>query len=391
MSDLQAKVKRGYIMATVLVVSLGVTILTMLSPVVSTTEDFSIFNTGWNGTSGLAVSVYETGRFVPSFRVESSGTDVTVAELGFEELDLDPTSDAVVVIGPSEAFSAYDGALMGAFVRAGGALLIADDFGSGNSLLEGMGASSRFSGKLVMDLSFEKKPEFPVCYDLRVDDLTRNVSALQLNYPSSVTLGASAAGFAYTSSASWLDANGNGLQDYGEPWGPFPVLARESMGQGTVVLLSDPSVLINGMSDLLSNARLSDNMISYLSSARTSVYFDESHRAFFDPVAITTAFTGSISNLWKGVILFTGAVLALWVVTDFVDRAVAWTARSFRRVASVFGRLFRRRKVEEPVPEEKSVDDLTKEIHDAHPEWREGLIRHALNERRRHGRAQTRK
>ncbi len=376
-------------MATVLVAALGLTMLTMFTPAISTTEDFSIFNSGWNGTSGLAVSVYETGKFVPSFRVETSGTDVTIAELGFEELDLDPDADAIAIIGPSETFSAYDGDLMGAFVRAGGALLIADDFGSGNSLLEKMGATSRFSGDLVMDLSFEKKPEFPVCFDLRVDDLTRNVSALQLNYPSSIISGTGTTTVAYTSSASWRDTNGNGLQDYGEPWGPFPILARETIGAGTVVLLSDPSVLINGMSDLLDNARLADNVISHLSSSRTAVYFDESHRTFFDPVAVTSEFTGSISNPLKGVILFTAMALALWVATDFIDRAIAWISMSIGKVVSFFRSLLRRREVQEPVPEEKSIEDLTKEIHAAHPEWREGLIRHALNERRRHRRAQV--
>ncbi len=378
-------------MATVLVVAAGMTMLTMFSPVVSTTEDFSIFNTGWNGTSGLAVSVYETGKFVPSFRVEASGADVTVAELGFAELDLDPTSDAVAVIGPSQAFSSADGELMGAFVRAGGLLLVADDFGSGNSLLEGMGASSRFSGRLVMDLSFEKKPEFPVCYDLRVDDLTRNVSALQLNYPSSISLGAGTVGSAYTSSASWLDTNGNLLRDEGEPWGPFPVVAKETMGAGTLVLLSDPSILINGMSGLLDNSLFADNLITYVSAARTAVYFDESHRAFFDPVAVTTTFTGSISGHWKAVILVSAVALALWVATDFIDRAAASTVSGSRRAWGYLKGLVWRREAEVAEPADLDVDGITSMIHEAHPDWREGIIRHAVSERRRHSRAQARR
>jgi len=383
---LQVKVKRGYIMATAVVALVGLTMLTMFSPVVSTTEDFSIFNTGWNGTSQLAVLTYETGKFVPSFKTETSGTDITIAAMGLSELALDPATDAVAIVGPSDDFSESEGQLIGAFLRAGGVVLVADDFGSGNSLLESVGAASRFSGKLVIDLSFEKKPQFPVCYDLRVDDLTRNVSLLQLNYPSSITLGAGASGLAFTSSASWLDNNGNGLQDYGEPWGPFPVIAKEQVGQGTLVLLSDPSVLINGMRELLDNARFADNLVSYISSSRTGVFFDESHRTYFDPVTVTTVFTGSVSNHWKGAILVTATLLTLWAVTDFVDRAFAWTVGAFRRMWSYISRRLGFGPKEEPARQEVDIDALTEEVRRAHPEWREGLIRHVLKERRRHGR-----
>ena len=385
MLALRARVRRGYIVATAVVALIGLTMLTMTSPVVSTTEDFSIFNTSWNGTSQLAVLTYETGKFVPSFRAEVSGTDVTVAATGLSELDLDPATDAVAVIGPSKDFSQPEGELLGAFLRAGGTVLLADDFGSGNSLLEAVGAASRFSGKLVIDLSFEKKPQFPVCYDIVPDDITRNVSLLQLNYPSSVTLGAGATGLAFTSGASWLDQDGDGLQDYGEPRGPFAVLAREDVGLGTVVLLSDPSVLINGMRGLLDNAPFADNLISYLCSSRSAVFFDESHRAFFDPVTVTTSFTGSISSHWKGFLLVAGVLLTLWLATDFLDKGFAWAVGASRRLWSRLAHALGR-DAEEPAAEEAEVDTLAEKVHQTHPEWSEGRIRHVLAERGRHGR-----
>ena len=81
-------------MATAVVALIGLTMLTMFSPVVSTTEDFSMFNTGWNGTSQLAVLTYETGKFVPSFKTEISGADITIAAMGLSELALDSATDA---------------------------------------------------------------------------------------------------------------------------------------------------------------------------------------------------------------------------------------------------------------------------------------------------------
>jgi hypothetical protein len=382
---LQAKVKRGYIAATALVAVIGLAMLSMVSPVVSTTEDFSIFNTGWNGTSGLAVATYETGNFAPSFRVDASGTDVTVAELGFEELGLDPATDAVAVIGPSAPFTAADGQVMGAFVRGGGVLLLADDFGTGNSLLSSMGAQSRFSGELVLDLSFDKRPEFPVCYDLRVDPLMVNVTTLQLNHASSIVPGAGITGIAYSSAASWLDSNGNAMYDVDEPMGPFPLIARETLGAGTIVLLADPSVLINGMTDYMDNARFSDNLVSYLCSARSAMFFDESHRTFFDPVTVTTELTGAVPDTVKAAVIVVAAVLALWLVTDVIDRAVDLAVRAFRTLAARVMRLITRKEREKPAPHERSVDELVDELKKAHPDWREGLIRYVLTERNRHG------
>lgn len=382
---MQARVKRGYIAATALVAVIGLALLSMVSPVVSTTEDFSIFNTGWNGTSGLAVATYETGNFAPSFRVDASGTDVTVAELGFEELGLDPATDAVAVIGPSAPFTAADGQVMGAFVRGGGVLLLADDFGTGNSLLSSMGALSRFSGELVLDLSFDKRPEFPVCYDLRVDPLMVNVTTLQLNHASSIVQGAGITAIAYSSAASWLDSNGNAMYDVDEPMGPFPLIARETLGAGTIVLLADPSVLINGMTDYMDNARFSDNLVSYLCSARSAMFFDESHRTFFDPVTVTTELTGAVPDTVKAAVIVVAAVLALWLVTDVIDRAIGLAVRAFRTLAARVMRLITRKEKEKPAPHERSVDELVDELKKAHPDWREGLIRYALTERNRHG------
>lgn len=382
---MQARVKRGYIAATALVAVIGLAILSMVAPVVSTTEDFSIFNTGWNGTSGLAISTYATGDFVPSFRVEASGTDVAIAELGFADLGLDPATDAVAVIGPSEPFTAADGEIVGGFVRGGGILLLADDFGTGNSLLAAMGAQSRFSGKLVLDLSFDKRPEFPVCYDIRVDQLTTNVTTLQLNHASSVTLGTGAAAVAYTSPASWLDSDGNGEYDVGEQMGAFPVIAREVLGAGTIMLLSDPSVLINGMTGYLDNARFADNLVTYLSTERSAIYFDESHRTFFDPVTVTTEITGSVPDHVKVVLVVVAAALALWLVTDVMDRAGAWTMRKLRRSYARLLGLVTRKPVELPPEPEKSIEETVDELKKAHPDWREGLIRYVVTERRRHG------
>jgi hypothetical protein len=385
---MRVRVRRGFASVGAIAIAVVLLIISMAAPVVSSSADFSIFNSGWNGTSKLAILTYKAGKFVPDFQVKSTGTDITITQLGLDEISLDPATSALVVIGPGKTFTSSEGQIVGDFVRNGGELLLADDFGTGNSLLTAMGAVSQFSNQLVMDLSFEKQPEFSVVYDLRPDPSTRNVSTLLLNYPSSLTIGGGTEVIASSSIASWLDTNGNRLQEWGEPRGPFPVAAREYLGTGEILLLSDPSVLINGMAGQMDNGIFGANLIDEVCNGRTAVFFDESHRTFFDPIAVTMQFTGEVSNNAKVVIALLAFFLTLWIFTDVIDKSVAWTIRkiraSLKTISDALGlRLFR--KEASPPPRTMSKEELLEKSMQEHPEWRTGLVRYLLRERERHG------
>ena len=388
MALLRGRLAKGYVSIIVIGAAAVLLLVSMFAPAVSSSEDFAIYNTGWNGTSGLAVSTFELGKFSPSFELANTGTSMEVVQMGLEELDLEPVDSALAIIGPSVVFTAAEGELVGEFVRNGGILLLADDFGTGNTLLEGMGAKSRLSGKLAMDLAFNKKPEFSVCFDLRSDPLTKNISALLLNYPSSIDIDAATTKpIAYTSVASWLDLNNDMLQEFGEPRGPFVLMARESLGAGSIVLLSDPSLLINGMQEYLNNSALSDNIVSEICTGRTSVFFDESHRNYFDPISITMEFTNSVSpNAKAGVVLLT-FVLVLWITTDYVDRVVSL---AIRRVIVAYTWILKHifRSSRKPTETHAlSPEEIEEQLSERHPDWRPGLIRYMLKENERHSSA----
>jgi hypothetical protein len=377
--------RRGYAAAVLVIASVALLSVTMVSPAVSTTVDFSIYNSGWNGTSGLAVSVYRAGKLSPSMSLETTGTDVTIVHMSLEQVAPDPRTEALVVIGPTKAFTAAEGVLVGDFVRRGGVLLLADDFGTGNSLLGHMGAQSRFSGKLVMDLAFEKKPEFCVCFDFAEDPLTEGVGSLLMNYPSSVVVkNSSAEVLARSTVASWLDVDGDRLQDLGEPRGPFTLLAREPMGDGTVMLLADPSLLINGMAEHLDNAVLAGNLLSELGLLRTAVYFDESHRDYFDPLVVTSRLTGEISDRAKLAILGLSFVLLVWVSTDLLDRGISRVVRLLMALWDRTRRLLSPSKETARPKRQAGLEGLVVELSRKHPEWRPGMIRHVLREKQRH-------
>jgi hypothetical protein len=366
-------------------IAVAVLALSMVSPVISSTTDFSIFNTDWNGTSSFAVSTYETGKFVPSFEVRDAGADLEVVTLNLLDMNLDPDNAALVIIGPSKQFGDSESAYLGAFVRGGGVLFLADDFGTGNSLLEKMGASSRFSGLLVMDLAFDKRPEFSVCFDFEEDPLTDNVTKLLLNYPSSVSVGGDAQVLARTSIASWLDQDKDRIQDWGEPRGPFPVLAREAMGDGAVILLSDPSVLINGMREQMDDGALVDNIVSEVCLGRSAVFFDESHRDFFSPVNIATTFAGELDVNIKVALVVIAFFLVLWISTDLVDTIFARVIALVRRgVHSITRRIWKRKAPEASAVPERQLDDLVHELTTKHPDWRAGIVRYLVKEDRRH-------
>jgi hypothetical protein len=387
-----ARLKRGYAAVAVLAIAATLLIISMTAPVISTTADFSIYNSGWNGTSNLAVHTFLLGKFVPTLETQSSGTDIQIAQQNLEGMNLDPTTSSLIIIGPEKAFTAAEGRTVGDFVRGGGKLLLADDFGSGNSLLEGMGATSRFSNSLVLDLAFDKQPEFAVVFDFAQDPTTASVTTILMNYPSSLSVNSSTTEvLARSSVGSWLDTNGDRLREWGEPRGPFPVMARETMGEGSILLLSDPSVLINGMSEYMDNSILVNNLIDYVCQGRTGVMFDESHRNFFDPISVTMVFTGKMSSNAKIAIASVALLMTLWMTTDLVDITVSFLVQRTKKLLRTLMRLtrierFLRRKeisARTPMSDDEMIDEIAKE----HPEWRIGLVRYLVRASRRHARA----
>lgn len=372
--------KRFYAVAGTIAIAVLVLGLSLIAPILSTSEDFSIYNHGWNGTSSLAVSVYKSGRLVPTLEVSATGSDIEVTHLDFSSFDLDPAKSALIVIGPSKPFSTADGKKVGDFVRGGGRLLLADDFGSGNSLLQKMSAKSRFSGKLMLDLAFDKQPEFSVCFNIsKTSSLMTGVTTLLMNFPSTINVSGSTTVLATSSVASYLDRNGNHLRDLDEPKGPFPVIAIERLGAGQILLVSDPSMLINGMLKQADNRVLANNSLSYLSAGREKVFFDESHRNYFDPISITMMMIGQASDVLKGGLIAVVMLVLLTVITDYPQRALRWIVRKILWIwHSLIGLIFRKR---EAVEEKKRLSDeeLMVAVMGRHPEWRPGLLRMLLS------------
>lgn len=258
-------------------VSLLFLLSTMAAPLVTTGADFSVYNPGWNGCSDLAVESYEAGTFTPNLRLEN-GEQVEIEQKDISSYDVPARISAFVFIGPDADFSSSEADHVHQFLMEGGTVLLADDFGTGDTLLDGLNTSSRFLDKPILDLSFDKKPHFGIAYDIADHEITEGVSFVMTNKPTGISPGENSSVLMRTSSASWLDTNENQQQDPGEDQKEHPILTIEDYGQGELVLLSDPSIMINSMNERLDNDILIANLIDHISEGRKNIIFDESHR-----------------------------------------------------------------------------------------------------------------
>ncbi len=330
-------------------------ILAFATPLFINNSDFSIYNPGWNGCSNIAIKTYKSGKLQPTFYFE--GSELTLAQYSFEKYNLDANDSCILIIGPRSSFTNSETNYIKDFLDDGGIILLADDFGTGNEILSNINASSRFSGELLLDLSFEKSARFVNIFDFKNNsyNLFNNVSRILLNYPTLIKPGKNTKVLAYSSELSWIDINENGKEDIDEPIGPFAVIAVEEYGGGRIVLLSDPSVLINSMKNELDNNVFTKNLLRFLYEDRGTVLIDESHRAISSPWQISYILTGTISFELKISII-------LLVVCAFIFYFTSIPKFIFKKLNDIIAK---KPEEETKLSEKEMIDKIIKK----HPNW----------------------
>ncbi len=149
------------------------------------------------------------------------------------------------------------------FVDDGGTLLLMDDYGYGNSVLAYLGVDVRFTNKPLLDPLFCYKNHWmPRITDFAPGVKESGIKVIVLNHATSLNNTVESEVVAWSSSASFLDLDENRVRDEGEPFldldengaldegepkGPLAVAAEFRLGKGTLLLVSDPSVIINTM------------------------------------------------------------------------------------------------------------------------------------------------
>lgn len=218
--------------------------------------DFAVSNTHWNGLSDIsrqfAIAPFALAHRFPA---ESRGT-------------------ALLVI-PARPPQAAHLRLLRTYVEAGGVLVLLDDFGFGNDVLASLSSEIRFSGQLLADPLFNlRNSRLPRILDIAPSPITQGVEGLILNHATVLTGISELQGVALSSPVSYLDVSRSGRRDEGDSVGPFPVAAFEPLGEGYVVVVSDPSIVINSMIPLAHNRRLLRNALA-LAGANARVFLDD--------------------------------------------------------------------------------------------------------------------
>jgi hypothetical protein len=347
---------KGLYLSVIIIGAIGsLLFLSLASPLIINNSDFSIYNTGWNGCSTLAVETYHTGKFVPLLSYDE--TTMTPIQRSFVTYDCNPLNTSLICIGPKTEFTSEEVYYIDWFLRTGGIVFLSDDFGAANSLLTRLNTSTRFSNDLLLDFSFEKNASFATVFIFpeRTHPIINNVTSLLLNYPSSIQPSNTASILVSSSNLSWLDTTFDGRYDENEEKGPFPLLTVETYGKGTLIVSSTPSVFINSMKEYLDNRLFVEQILDFITSDRSSVIIDEGHRDAAVPFTLAISFPGTIDTTTKISILLLVTILYLLFFTTLPRRTTMFI---FRHVPGI------------KRDEDNSVTtSIVDEILQDHPQW----------------------
>lgn len=266
-------------------VALAVAILATVGVTAATsTASLGLYNPSWDGASQFSATAAAEG--VDDRLVRDTERFETIA----------PEGTLAVVLSPDSGYEVGEVTRLEAFVRSGGTLLVAADFRDpGPALLAGLGTNASVSGLPVRDEHrYGPGPAFPLAPNVSDHPYTDGVAELVLNHPSAIDLrpgegatGGGAAGSAEgptvlveSSPFAYLDRNRNEELDDEEELARHPVVTVESLGEGAVVVVSDPSLFINAMLERGDNRRFLANVVG----AHDQVVVDVSHTSALPPL-----------------------------------------------------------------------------------------------------------
>ncbi|GCF12117.1 hypothetical protein Harman_00520 [Haloarcula mannanilytica] len=249
------------------------TVLTVIALVYAASTSsaaFGVYNSQWDGAGELRDIAGEAGANVTVgtnvSQYPTTGADGTVA----------------VVLSPAESYSSSEQARVAEFVQNGGTLIVAEDYRPhGNTLLAAVGADARFDGRAVYDnRNYYRNSSFPEATPAGDYPETAGVDTVVLNYGTTVSAG-DATTLVNTSKYAYLDTNGNAELDNEEQLASRPVVTSESVGDGRVIAVGDPSIFVNAMLERGDNRRFVRNLLADHDAA----LLDYSHAGSVPPVA----------------------------------------------------------------------------------------------------------
>lgn len=335
----------GWSTPRLLLAGLVVSLLVVLVVVASTsTAGFSPYNSQWDGTGEFRALAEQRGETVIA-------TETTEYET------LDPSSSTAIVLAPTREYNATDGAQLRQFVESGGTLVVADSGATGNALLTDIGASARFEGSVLRDNRHNfRSPAMPVATNVSSHSLVSGVDQLTLNYGTAVDP-RGATPIANSSEFSYLAGEEAQPLDEATELRQYPVVTVEPVGEGRVVAVGDPSLLINAMIDEPDNRAFATTLVD----SRAVTVFDRSHTTSAPPLA---ALVQEIRSAPPAAAIVLAILLGVVAATGYRP----W--QDGGRIASLRKRLFGPSKeVLETDSPKADREALEAYLREQHPEW----------------------
>ena len=221
-------------------------------------QDFMKANSFWNGIKDFT----------------EQNDVITIYSL---ENDIPESENAVLIAIPYKPYEPEELDIIKEFVAGGGLLLVLDDYGYGNQILEALESNITFDGSPLLDpYQCYRNQWLPVVNDFaseleEMPEETKSKLCDTQSMPPSRTHV-----LVLSSETSFLDYNENGDWDEDELRGPFAVVVTAGYGKGVIAAVSDPSILINSMMGKGDNNRLLEYLIS-LAGEEATVAIDETH------------------------------------------------------------------------------------------------------------------
>jgi len=201
--------------------------LCSLSGIAAAQSDYSPRSDDWNGLSHFVAQARPLG-----VRLE------VASELDYAAMD---EETSLVIIYPTIPL---ESSALIAHLRRGGRMLIADDFGTSDTLFEQLGLR-RDTRPVTGGIHFRNQPHLPVAAPVAEDHvLTLGVHRLMTNHPTTFITDLPPV-FVTGAPARTLVAVG-------------------AIGEGRLVVIGDPSVFINNMMEVRGTQQLARNVLTYL-------------------------------------------------------------------------------------------------------------------------------
>lgn len=219
----------------------------VLAQSAGTTDEFSRYNSGWNGTSDFFGSVSDTQCVFDYSSLEGK------------------TNTTLLVIAPSAEFG--DERLR-SYLQNGNTILIFDQNETSNAFLASIGSSIQVHNEPLRSVNMEYKDTGLFRADVLAPLFGINVSNLFFNYPGYVTGGDA---IVNTSYLAWVDENGDNTPNQNETLKVYSLAASETISNGRVTVIADPSILINSMLD----RRHTENMLVLQAMTAEKPFIDQ--------------------------------------------------------------------------------------------------------------------